>query len=96
MDKTLRLRCIGRNIGLGLVPSAISGGMEEKEFSVWNFAHPTPPPPPENATPRQMARHLAMMPTTMAKVELHTHDPEMIFELGKEYHLSIVADEELQ
>jgi hypothetical protein len=96
MDKTIRLRCIGRQTGLGTVPDAISGGMREREFNVWEFAHPTPPQPPQDATPRQMARYMAMQPTTAAKVELRTIDAEMTFVIGQEYHLSITSDEELR
>jgi len=96
MDKTLRLRCVRREIGLGTVPDAISGGMVEKQFNVWSFAHPEPPQPPPNPTPRQIARIMAMQPTTAAKVELRTVDPDMTFEIGKEYMLSITSYEEIQ
>src|SRR6185312_2945038 len=96
MDRILKLRCVGRQIGIGTVPDAISGGMVEKQFNVWTFAHPEPPQPPPNATPRQMARYMAMQPTTAAKVEIRSIDTDTVFEVGKEYMLSITSQEELQ
>lgn len=84
-----------RETGIGMAPDTITGQAREREYNQYAFMHPEIPSPAPNASPREIALWQARQPTTTAVVTVKTIDPEVKFDLGKEYVLSILAPEDL-
>lgn len=95
MFEAIKLKCLRHSESKVMVPSVISGELQEQEFHEWSFQHPQPPAPPPGAGPKELALYMAQQPPVTADVLVRSLNPSLKFEVGKVYLVSIHAPEEL-